>query len=279
MFAPRRSGARAASLVSSLCPFSGNFPFGSPLRSLAQTDRAPKRVFVLGVYASAVHARWFDVGGKRLVQALAVASEPVIFWDGKDAEGVLEGINLPERAGRLEPAEPKFNGPSGRSIDDDFLGPLGLDRGSSWLCDLVPHACLNPKQLAAIDRAYTPRTKALGLPKVSLRAVPKRFADGERRAAILAEVEEARPDVIVLLGDQPIRHWLASYDRRWARLSDFGEEAKTYGRLHETTIAGRPCRLLPLAHPRQVSALGSHSEKWRDMHAGWKRDVARQLLR
>jgi hypothetical protein len=36
------------------------FPFGQPLHRLTQSDRTPKPVFVLGVYASAVHARWLD---------------------------------------------------------------------------------------------------------------------------------------------------------------------------------------------------------------------------
>ena len=44
-----------------------------------------KKVFVLGVYASAVHARW-KKDGKVICQALAVASEPRIFWDGNPEE-------------------------------------------------------------------------------------------------------------------------------------------------------------------------------------------------
>ena len=254
-------------------------PFGAPLRALVQSDRTPKRVFVLGVYASAVHARWYDRDGKLLVRALAIASEPSIFWDGSGADAIVRAITVSEAAGRLEPAAEEFNGPSGRSIDDDFLRPLGLHRGDAWLCDLVPHTCLNPKQHAAILRAYVPRVAAFGLPSVSLPPVPKRFADDERRAELLAEVVEAQPTVIVVLGDQPIRHWLRFYDRRWRRLADFGDDANTYGRLHDTTIQGRRYSVLPLAHPRQVSGLGSHSPKWRGQHEGWKRDVAAHLLR
>ena len=52
----------------------GTFPFGQPIKRVVQTDRSPKRVFVLGVYASAVHARWCNDRGKQLVRALAVAS-------------------------------------------------------------------------------------------------------------------------------------------------------------------------------------------------------------
>ena len=59
------------------------FPFGQPLKRVQQTDRTPKKVFVLGVYASAVHARWIDKEGRDKIKALAVASEPCIFWRGK----------------------------------------------------------------------------------------------------------------------------------------------------------------------------------------------------
>ena len=83
----------------------GAFPFGSPVRALVQEDRRPKRVFVLGVYASAVHARWVGPDGKELVKALAVGSEPVIFWCGSRAKEIVAGVTVPAGAGRLEPAE------------------------------------------------------------------------------------------------------------------------------------------------------------------------------
>ena len=58
-----------------------HFPFGETVKPLVQEDRTPKKVFVLGVYASAVHARWKN-GANTKCNALAVASEPRIFWDG-----------------------------------------------------------------------------------------------------------------------------------------------------------------------------------------------------
>ena len=67
----------------------GRFPFGEKVRKVAQEDRTPKEVFVLGVYASAVHARWVDADGKTVVKALAVASEPYIFWRGEGAYVIL----------------------------------------------------------------------------------------------------------------------------------------------------------------------------------------------
>ena len=68
---------------------SGTYPFGSRLRQVVQQDRTPKQVFVLGVYASAVHARWTSADGRVLVRALAVASEPAIFWDGSGAAAIV----------------------------------------------------------------------------------------------------------------------------------------------------------------------------------------------
>lgn len=120
------------------------FPFGEPVRKVVQADRGPKKVFVLGVYASAVHARWIGLNGKQMVAALAVASEPCIFWTGDGAEGIIEKIQIPGKLGKLVPANRRFNGPSGIALDEKILGPLDLERRDAWLCDLVPHSCVNP---------------------------------------------------------------------------------------------------------------------------------------
>jgi len=251
-----------------------HYPFGAALRRVAQADRARKRVFLLGVYASAVHARWVDAKGKTLITALAVASEPYIFWRGDDTERILAGIVVPQGAGALRPASERLNGPSGRALDDGILAPLGLSRSDVWLCDLVPHTCLNPKQKAALEREYLPRMAQHGLPPVTLPEVPKSFADAARRAEVLAELEESDADVVVFLGDEPIRHWLAHYDGRRKKLSAFGD----YGRLHELTLGSRTRQVLPLAHVRQIGALGAHSQRWKAAHAEWAARVAPSLL-
>ena len=109
------------------------FPFGQPLRTVQQEDRTPKRVFVLGVYASAVHARWIGPDGKDVVKALAVASEPCIFWRGDrgEAERIIKTIPVPRALGQLVPADEQFNGPSGRTLDQYILEPLGLKRSDA----------------------------------------------------------------------------------------------------------------------------------------------------
>ena len=52
----------------------GHFPSGQPILPVRQADRKPKRVFVLGVYASAVHARWTHPDGQCRTAALLTSA-------------------------------------------------------------------------------------------------------------------------------------------------------------------------------------------------------------
>jgi len=101
---------------------------------------------------------------------------------------------------------------------------------------------------------------------VSLPPVPKAFADDSRRQEVLAELEESKAELVILLGDEPVRRWLSKFDDRWKRLSDFGAE---YGRRHRVVLGGKSYEVLPLAHSRQVAGLGSHSVKWRAAQEAW----------
>lgn len=55
------------------------FPFGRPLLPVRGNYSGTRRVFVIGVYPSALHARWIDENGKQLCAALAVDNEPEPF--------------------------------------------------------------------------------------------------------------------------------------------------------------------------------------------------------
>jgi uracil-DNA glycosylase len=257
----------------------GLFPFGQPVMVVMQQDCRPKPVFVLGVYASAVHARWRSATGKVKVKALAVASEPEIFWRGEHAAEIIGKIGVPAGMGSLEPAAAMFNGPSGLALDDYFLSPLGLSRADAWLCDLLPHSCVNPAQQAAINREYSKEAEESGLPPASVPAVPAQLADARRRQEILAELTASQAGVLILLGDQPIKWFLAAFDRRRRRLADFGETPHSYGQLHPVNIAGRPLHVLPLVHPRQAGRLGLSSQKWHTLHRQWLEEKAGLLLR
>lgn len=255
----------------------GVFPFGQPVVEVTQVDRAPRPVFVLGVYGSAVHARWLGPDGSERVKALAVASEPEPFWRGEGAADIVARVQAPAAVGVLQAADHRFNGASGRALDELILTPLGLRRSLAWLCDLVPHSCANPQQLAAIEREYAPVAAALGLPAATVPPVPATFADAQRAQSIQAELVESTATTLILLGDDPIRNFLHHFDRRFTRLGDFGRNAERYGRLHRVTIAGRRVHVLPLAHPRQIARLGQTSGPWRDLHQAWLATADRVL--
>jgi hypothetical protein len=122
-------------------------------------------VFVLGVYASAVHAEWRSPEGSVICQALAIASEPCIFWQ---------------------------------------------------------------------------------------------------------EIIESQADTIILLGDEPIKWFLRfNSDCKVQKLSDFD----TCGSRIKTAISGKEYDVIPLAHPRQIAALGTSSQKWYSLHQQWIQDI------
>ena len=249
------------------------FPFGQELHPLVQEDRSPKKVFVLGVYASAVHARW-KRDGKIVCQALAVASEPRIFWDGnpEEAKAIIGAIQMPKELGTLEPAGRQLNGPSAKVLDDNILGPLGYTREDAWLCDCLPETRLNPSQVKALREKYEPLMETHNLNPVTIPNRPNSFCNKARSAEITAELMESHADLLVLLGDIPIFQYLKKVaDVPYATLGEY-VDLYGYGTPTEITIQGKPIRVLPLAHPRQIGALGAHSEKWFLMHQAWEKE-------
>ena len=248
------------------------YPFGETVHPLVQQDRTPKKVFVLGVYASAVHARWKQ-GNKIICQALAVASEPRIFWDGnlEEAAEIIGRIHIPQGLGTLEPAGSHFNGPSAKVLDEHILAPLGYTRKDAWLCDLLPETRINSSQAKVIEEKYNPLIEQYGLNPVTIPNRPTAFCDSKRCKEILAELKESQAELLVLLGDIPIKQFLnrvAKVD--YASLQEY-VDIFGYGNHSSDTIDGCTIRVLPLAHPRQIGALGSHSEKWNVAHLKWEK--------
>ncbi len=254
----------------------GVFPFGQPILPLIQRDRTPKRVFVLGVYASAVHARWVGEDGRQKISAVGVASEPEIFWRGSQdtAQEIISAIRLPQGAGRLSPASAQLNGPSGKALDQLFLQPLGLSRKDAWLCDLVPHSCMNKKQALALQREYDPLRALLGLPVYEWPLLPSDLVNKRRRIQIEGELMASNAEIVITLGDEPLR-WFTQYHGTAAKLLTYGQTILEYGRLHQISISDRKLYLLPLVHPRQAARLGSHSAVWAEVHDAWIAKSAR----
>ena len=231
---------------------------------------------MLGVYASAVHARWKQ-GSKIVCQALAVASEPRIFWDGNEdeARAIIGRIAMPAELGHLEPAGKQLNGPSAKVLEENILAPLGFTRQEAWLCDLLPETRINPSQAKALKEKYEPIRQQYGLNPVTIPKRPSRFCDDTRSREITAEILDSEAPLLVLLGDIPIKEYLnRATEVPYKSLQDY-VNLYGYGTPTPVTIGGREIRVLPLAHPRQIGALGAHSEKWNLMHRQWEESVTR----
>ena len=256
------------------------YPFGSKLKPVMQKDRSSKKVFVLGVYASAVHARWYGPDGKIRVRALAVASEPEIFWQGdeEEAQKIINAISIPSECGYLKSDE-RFNGPSGKALDDLFLKPLGYsNRKEVWLCDLLPESRLNKGQHKALEREYAPLAKRGLVSHVTIPSVRRPFSNDARHEEIVAELMESKAKLLITLGDIPLREFVARYKKEWNRLSVFGTSRNKYGKRHELAIEGRTIELLPLVHPRQAKRMGASSSDWTKLHSYWV-DHAKELAK
>lgn len=245
------------------------FPFGETIRKVEQGDKKPKKVFVLGVYASAVHAIWYSSSGKKLVNAIGVASEPEIFWRGENAAEIISEIEIPCECGFLMPAPSKFNGASGRSLDDLFLYPLGVTRKEVWLCDLLPRSRMNRGQERAIMRVYANWAKKKVLPDVNWPKVPRNFVTREREQEIVNELKESRAKRVILLGDVPIKQFLRSFMPEAKDLRTLTRNGKEYGRTFKVDFDGLKTEVLPLVHPRQASRLGASSKEWSKRHRKW----------
>lgn len=248
------------------------FPFGEELKKVEQKDRTPKKVFVLGVYASAVHARWLGPNGKEKVKALAVASEPEIFWRGEDAEDIISRIKIPKELGKLTiPSVASLNGPSGKALDDLYLKPLGYSRSDAWLCDLLPESRVNENQCKAIYKHYT--SDIIIKYDLAQATIPifnkSELESAARRLEILNKLEVSKADTLILLGDLPIKWFLKFYFKGYSKLSDFGERNDSYGCGVKLILNNNEYNVIALCHPRQAAGLGKSNAKWGDLHNNW----------
>lgn len=255
------------------------FPFGEPLKKVEQIDRSSKEVFVLGVYASAVHAKWINKSGKTEIRALAVASEPEIFWTGDNALEIINKIKIPSEMGKLIDPGGIYNGPSGRALDKFFLNPLNLSRKDTWLCDIIPYSRMNKNQQKAIDNRFAKLAQIYQIPEASIPPFRKEELNSlKRRNEILNELEASSAHTIVLLGDEPVRHFLSHYTyEKYKRLSDFGDTSENYGQAIKLEINSKEYNVIPLCHPRQAGRLGRSSHKWNELHSKWMQNKAGNL--
>jgi hypothetical protein len=123
-------------------------------------------------------------------------------------------------------------------------------------------------QKKAITNSYVPLCEKSNLQGASIpkRVKPLKIED-VRRNEILKELEESQAETIILLGDEPIRCFLACVsDCKKKRLAEFGENTETYGLEHSVSINGKTYKVRPLTHPGNFI---HHLKKWEQLHRNW----------
>jgi hypothetical protein len=250
------------------------FPFGRPLENTPPQKARNAKAFVVGVYASAVHARWIGPDGKEACKALAVSSEPCSFWDGTGAEAIIADIQktVPSDMGRLEVPARQFNGPSAGTLLEMYLAPLGLTPADCWITDLHDRYFLSPGNEKAVARYEKLRNEVLSavppaaLPRRPITVVPK----PERLTRLRDELRDSGARLVITLGNEPLRPLLGNRARK---LSLDG-----YGEPEGFEVLGQRVRVLRLCHPRQAGGLGTSSESWAGAHASWTKRARRRAV-
>lgn len=259
-------------------PSLGTFPFGEPVKRIFQENRNPKKIFVLGIYSDAVHVRWISADGRPIVRALPVASEPEIYWRGdlKEVRDIIDKLEVPEAAGRLISAGREINGIQGRALDRYILRPLGLSRSDVWMSLMIPHCLMNRGQRKANKRYLRLAERFdLPIPSVPSTELKEDLVTEQRRAEILNEILDSKANVLITLGDPPIRWFINSFDSKKMRVANFG----FYGNVHELKMGERKINLLPLLDPKVLEKQSDGTYKWVLFHQKWMENTAEGLLR
>ena len=84
---------------------------------------------------------------------------------------------------------------------------------------------------------------------------------------------QSEANLLVLLGDIPIKQYLNKVaDVPYSTLDEY-VNLYGYGNASEIVLNSKSIKVLPLAHPRQIGALGAHSKKWHLAHRAWEDQI------
>ena len=247
------------------------FPFGLHTQKLIQEDTTPKNIFVLTPYVTALHAKWKRFG-ITVTNAIAVANQPRLFWDGdyEEAKSIIDKIHLSEEVGTLEPAEPYLNNAYSHILENEILAPIGCTRDDVWLCALQNEPRANYWQLKLIREKYEPliRTYSLSCPNIPPHITM--LCDRERSISIFWELMKSTANLLILLGDEPINQFLKNVtDVPYSSLNEY-IRLYGYGVPTNVSIYGKLIQILPLAAPRRLDPKCSKNQDYIYLHQKWK---------
>lgn len=247
------------------------FPFGQLVTARPPSAQAPRPVFVLGAYPSAVHVEWHPPAPYRRVTAIAVADEPIPFWDGDDQLDVVErwkqAVEFHDGWGRVR-ANPKFNGPCGKKFVANVLAPLRVTASDAWVTDCLDTYRSSVGGAERILNTYNPWATSAGLLPADLAPHPSedavvREAMKSHAGRLRRELESARPELVVTLGNAALRV-MRGIAEEFSSLRQLSVDG--YGAEQTLNVGPRKMRWLPLAHPAAPA-------RYLEAHARWAEAV------
>jgi uracil-DNA glycosylase len=254
----------------------GTFPFGNPVLRVQQKDRIPKPVFSLGVYGSAVFAQFKPADSKSTIRYLPIDNEPEVFWRGTQeyTKKIISNINVSKLAGKLVAEDKNINGILGRLLDKYYLHPLKLHRDDVWICNLIPHLLLNKNERKSLKK-YNDLHTIFNLPEAEIPTKNDRFSfiNKKRYREIIEEIFQARPEVMISLGQQPLKWFLKEYDKNVGSLLSI----KDYGSVKEIQIKSIKIKLIPLFHPRQLLKEKNRDTRVGLLHYDWLKNKVKKI--
>jgi uracil-DNA glycosylase len=254
----------------------GTFPFGNPVKKVKQAEISPKPVFILGVYGSAVFAQFKPANSKFTIRYLPIDNEPEVFWRGTQeyTKKIISNINVPKLAGKLVAEDKSFNGILGRLLDKYYLHPLKLQRDNVWICNLIPHTVLNKNERKSLKK-YNDLHTIFNLPEADIPTKKDRWSliNKKRYREIIAEIFQARSEVMITLGQQPLKWFLKEYDKNMGNLLN----NKDYGFVTEIQIESIKLKLIPLFHPRQLLKIKNRDTRVGLLHYDWLKNKAKKI--
>ena len=252
------------------------YPFGGTVSPRPPSAEGPRRAFVLGAYPSALHVSWTPPAGLgRRVRSLPVADELSPFWDGTDANRLVDQwrneVGFSPDWGRVELPGSELNGSSGRPVEPMYLSPLGLARDDAWLTDCLDTYRASEGVARAIATVYDPIADELGLPRAQLGLHPAEAeivaeARRDHSERLVSEIATCAPDTIITLGNAALRVlWSLPGIVPMRPDPPTALTPRDYGRPCDVRVDGRPVTLWAVGHPnivRKNAAYAAAHDEW-----------------
>ncbi len=205
---------------------------------------------------------------RKTIRAVPVDNEPEPFWEGQDEVSKIDAWKLKvafegKGWGTAEPVG-KLNGSSGAWLTAKVLNPLGLSRADAWITDSLNTYRVSDRVAKRLPDICESTGAALPL----LADHPSedeivREALESHRERLAAELEAARPDRIVTLGNAALRVMSALLKNAGGSAAPKSLRAdERYGTPVRVRIDGRPVTWWPLAHP-------GAPKKFQEAHDAW----------